>query len=608
MIDNTHASEAHPALGLGQLAQQAQTLVLLLERASLDHPQDVGARLKDSVLRPLSTIVETAELTPAGADGGESRRQALAPDVERGIWELARSATTLYAASSTSAALGEAVAAVQALAITLTDDGASAAKCLAELKTLQGGLKPRIQCAHNGPYVVTNVSRVVDWLGQPLPERPTLALCRCGASAIKPLCDGSHARTDFEDAKDPNRVPDRLDRYVGQQVTILDNRGTCQHSGFCTDRLATVFRVDQEPFVAPSGGRMDEIIRAVRDCPSGALSYAIDGVEARADVDWNSTREPQIEVSKDGPFRVSGAIELTESDGTPTPRNADASVEHYALCRCGHSQNKPFCSGMHWYVGFQDPAPDPERTPTVFEWAGGLPALTRMTRLFYEKLVPQDPLLAPLFANMSADHPERVAKWLGEVFGGTDNYSREYGGYPRMLSQHVGKRLTEQQRARWVELLMRSAREARLPNDPEFRSAFQAYIEWGSRLAVENSQADAQPPEHMPMPRWDWNTAAGPPGSRISALAPTQEEPEVAPVLPGPDEALSFDQHVRPLFRRRDRQSMQFAFDLWSHDDVSRHADAILERLRNGTMPCDGAWPPEQTDVFTRWIDSGCPA
>ncbi len=310
-------------------------------------------------------------------------------------------------------------------------------------------------------------------------------------------------------------------------------------------------------------------------------------------------------MSKDGPLRVTGRIDLVDQDGTATPGNAGASSEHYALCRCGHSQNKPFCSGMHWYVEFRDPVPDPESTPTMFEWAGGLPALTRMTRLFYEKHVPQDPLLAPLFAHMSADHPQRVAKWLGEVFGGPHDYSQEFGGYSRMLSQHLGKCLTEEQRSRWVTLLLRSAHEAGLPNDPEFRSAFQSYIEWGSRLAVENSQTEAQPPEHMPMPRWDWHTAAGPPGGRVSALAPPPTEPQAPVVLPGPDEPLGFEQHIKPMFRQRDRQSMQFAFDLWSHDDVRQHAAAILERLRDGTMPCDGGWPQEQIDVFARWVDSG---
>ena len=345
------------------------------------------------------------------------------------------------------------------------------------------------------------------------------------------------------------------------------------------------------------------IIRAVRDCPSGALSYAVDGVEARGQVDFAGERERSVEVSKDGPYRVTGGIPLVAGSGDDEPRNDGASREHYALCRCGQSQNKPFCSGMHWYVDFTDPVPDPERTPTIFEWAGGLPALTRMTRLFYEKYVPNDPMLAPIFANMSADHPQRVAKWLGEVFGGPTCYSDEYGGYPRMISEHVGKCLTEEWRARWVSLLMQSAKEAGLPNDAEFRSAFESYIEWGSRLAVENSQTTARPPEHMPMPHWDWHTAAGPPSGRISALAAPAEEDAVA--LPAADEPVLYEKHVKPLFRSRDRQSMTFVFDLWSYDDVGQHAAAILARLRDGSMPCDSAWPQERIDVFQRWIDTG---
>ena len=73
------------------------------------------------------------------------------------------------------------------------------------------------------------------------------------------------------------------------------------------------------------------------------------------------------------------------------------------------------------------------------------------------------------------------------------------------------------------------------------------------------------------------------------------------------DEPLSFETHVKPLFRERDRRSMEFAFDLWSHDDVSQYADAILARLRAGTMPCDGGWPRSQVDLFERWTESGKP-
>jgi hypothetical protein len=73
------------------------------------------------------------------------------------------------------------------------------------------------------------------------------------------------------------------------------------------------------------------------------------------------------------------------------------------------------------------------------------------------------------------------------------------------------------------------------------------------------------------------------------------------------DAPLSFETDVRPMFRDRDRRSMEFAFDLWSCDDVSEHADAILGRLKAGTMPCDGAWPREQVDLFQRWVDSQKP-
>ena len=245
--------------------------------------------------------------------------------------------------------------------------------------------------------------------------------------------------------------------------------------------------------------------------------------------------------------------------------------------------------------------------PTVFDWIGGLPALERMTRIFYEKYVPQDPLLAPLFAHSAPDHPDRVAKWLGEVFGGPQDYSEEFGGYSAMLSRHVGKGLTDEMRSRWVELLMRSANDAGLPNDAEFRSAFSAYIEWGSRLAVENSQAGATPPPAMPMPHWDWQTSAGAPGSRpgTTPIDPHAAADERIPTMPDTDQIVSFETHVKPMFRVSDRAGMKWAFDLWSYDDVSEHAEKILARVGAGTMPPDHAWPGDWVDLFSRWVEGG---
>lgn len=78
-------------------------------------------------------------------------------------------------------------------------------------------------------------------------------------------------------------------------------------------------------------------------------------------------------------------------------------------------------------------------------------------------------------------------------------------------------------------------------------------------------------------------------------------------INPDSEEPLRFETHVKPMFREPDRRSMEFAFDLWSRDDVSQHADAVLARLQTGPMPCDGAWPQAPVDLFERWVASGKP-
>lgn len=144
--------------------------------------------------------------------------------------------------------------------------------------------------------------------------------------------------------------------------------------------------------------------------------------------------------------------------------------------------------------------------PSLYEWAGGGEALERLTELFYEK-VRSDELLEPVFRGMDAHHPRYVAMWLGEVFGGPPRYTEERGGYPHMLAKHRDRALTEPMRRRWVALICDAADDAGLPSDPEFRSAFVAYIEWGTRLAVANSQPGATPPPKAPVPRWGWGEA-----------------------------------------------------------------------------------------------------
>ncbi|MCA5892272.1 antibiotic biosynthesis monooxygenase [Isoptericola sp. NEAU-Y5] len=141
--------------------------------------------------------------------------------------------------------------------------------------------------------------------------------------------------------------------------------------------------------------------------------------------------------------------------------------------------------------------------PSLYDWAGGGPALERLFEVFYAK-VADDDVLGPVFAEMSPDHPKHVAAWIGEVFGGPAAYSTRRGGHRGMVRHHVGRRITERQRRRWSGLLLDAADEVGLPDDPEFRSAFAAYVEWGTRLAVSFSSAGAETDVAEPMPRWGW--------------------------------------------------------------------------------------------------------
>jgi hypothetical protein len=146
-----------------------------------------------------------------------------------------------------------------------------------------------------------------------------------------------------------------------------------------------------------------------------------------------------------------------------------------------------------------------------------------------------------------------------------------------------------------------AADETGLPGDPAFRSAFSSCVDWVSRaaLAQPHTGAAVQP---GPPPRWEW----GPGGPPLAGTAPPEaqaDSPEQP--FPEPGQPVGFAAHIKPLFRQRDWQSMSFVFDLWSYDDVRAHADDILRRLSDGTMPCDGAWPTTRTEVFQRWIDTG---
>ncbi|MDQ6730758.1 MAG: group II truncated hemoglobin [Actinomycetota bacterium] len=144
---------------------------------------------------------------------------------------------------------------------------------------------------------------------------------------------------------------------------------------------------------------------------------------------------------------------------------------------------------------------------TLYEWAGGTEALTRLIDAFYDR-VESDDLLSPFFpGEVTAEHRDHVIAWWAEVFGGPARYTDELGGYAHMLAKHRDLAITAEHRFRFASLMSLAADDAGLPADPEFRSALVAYLEWGTRLAMENSQPGAAVVEHAPVPRWGWGEA-----------------------------------------------------------------------------------------------------
>ena len=203
---------------------------------------------------------------------------------------------------------------------------------------------PVIKLERNGPLIVEGLRTFVNSRGEPIRVRSSMRLCRCGNSSNKPFCDSTHERVGWTDERRDDRVPDRLDRYPAPDVTILDNRGICSHAGYCTAGLPAVWRSGVEPWIDAEAAPADDIVRTIRRCPSGALSYERDGT-----VETAYATSAEVQVSHNGPYRVRGSVALEGVE-----RAEGASREHYTLCRCGHSRNKPFCDGSHWYAGFRD--------------------------------------------------------------------------------------------------------------------------------------------------------------------------------------------------------------------------------------------------------------
>lgn len=197
--------------------------------------------------------------------------------------------------------------------------------------------KASIKFTKTSPYIVSGLAEITDSHGRKHKIKPVTAFCRCGRSKNMPFCDGSHAGEGLCEEKQPDRRPNNRKEYRGREITVYFDLGVCAHARECVSNLPAVFDTGRRPWILPDNASVEEVIRTIEKCPSGALSYSCKGEY----VDCFDQKE-EIVTEKYGPMRVRGGIKL-EDDAGSTP----ASKEHYTLCTCGRSKNKPFCDGSH---------------------------------------------------------------------------------------------------------------------------------------------------------------------------------------------------------------------------------------------------------------------
>ncbi len=169
------------------------------------------------------------------------------------------------------------------------------------------------------------------------------SLCRCGESDAKPMCDGTHARVAFSGEREDSAKP-ALEYYEGKEITIVYDRYLCMGDGHCGE-LEAVFGTHDAPKYEPDAGSPEEIIATIKKCPSGALTYILNG---KLEKDYFP--ETRIVVEKNGPLHCQGEIDLKD-DQVSDALLPDA--DHYTLCRCGGSKKKPLCDGSHEENGFK---------------------------------------------------------------------------------------------------------------------------------------------------------------------------------------------------------------------------------------------------------------
>jgi len=191
--------------------------------------------------------------------------------------------------------------------------------------------------------VANEAGRPVDWERGDKVETPeAFSLCRCGASANKPFCDGAHNAMGFDGAETADRAPtaSRREKYEGDSIVMTDDKTLCYHAGFCVREHAKAWGLVEQ---AADPEARAVLVDMIEKCPTGRLEYYVPPDQTPIEPDLDQ----EIGIVVDGPLWVRGGIPMEGADGsTYEVRN------RVTLCRCGASKNKPFCDGAHVEAGF----------------------------------------------------------------------------------------------------------------------------------------------------------------------------------------------------------------------------------------------------------------
>ncbi|MGL5541381.1 MAG: CDGSH iron-sulfur domain-containing protein [Erysipelotrichaceae bacterium] len=204
--------------------------------------------------------------------------------------------------------------------------------------------EPGIVFTQYTPYVSYEVEEVLVE-GKVVPIPRVSAICRCGQTQNGPYCDGTHLKVGFVGKKEANRCSFPKRSYASEEIIVYYNPALCAHVKKCVEGLPSVFNFAAKPWIQPQNGEMEQIVETIKRCPSGALTYQLPNEEEVSA--WKEA--VGFEIIPNGPLCVSGVDLIDDQDSVQELMHTD----HYTLCRCGKSRNRPFCDGAHNLYPFE---------------------------------------------------------------------------------------------------------------------------------------------------------------------------------------------------------------------------------------------------------------